>query len=63
MMLSCFQAAGKLYAIPGLGKYTVFVSTREQVNEVASAPIDQLSFNAAIDEVRIEAQVMTKLQH
>ena len=46
------QAQGKLFAIPALGKYTVFVSTSEQVEEVFRAPIMQLSFNAAIDEVR-----------
>ena len=29
----------------------MFLSTREQIDEVSKAPIDQLSFNAAIDEV------------
>ncbi|KAL8962961.1 MAG: hypothetical protein Q9193_000718 [Seirophora villosa] len=44
------QASGKLFTIPAIGKYVVFVSTKEQVEEASSAPIDQLSFNEAIDE-------------
>ncbi|KAI4116607.1 MAG: hypothetical protein LQ345_003013 [Seirophora villosa] len=44
------QARGKLFTIPAIGKYVVFVSTKKQVEEASSAPIDQLSFNEAIDE-------------
>lgn len=44
------QACGKLFSVPAVGKYVVFVSTREQIDELSKAPIDQLSFNAAIDE-------------
>ena len=44
------QACGKLFSIPAMGKYVVFLSTREQIDEASKAPIDQLSFNAAIDE-------------
>lgn len=46
------QARGKLFTIPAIGKYVVFVSSKEQVEEASSAPMDQLSFNEAIDEVR-----------
>lgn len=49
------QARGKLFTIPAIGKYVVFVSTKKQVEEASSAPIDQLSFNEAIDEVRTHA--------
>lgn len=45
------QAGGKLFAIPALDKYHIFVSSREQIEEVANAPITQLSFSAAVDEV------------
>ena len=45
------QVCGKLFSIPAMGKYVVFLSTREQIDEASKAPIDQLSFNAAIDEV------------
>ncbi|KAL9015325.1 MAG: hypothetical protein Q9173_000053 [Seirophora scorigena] len=41
---------GNLFSIPAVRKYVVFLSTPEQVDEVSKAPIDQLSFNAAIDE-------------
>ncbi|KAL8658029.1 MAG: hypothetical protein Q9226_001338 [Calogaya cf. arnoldii] len=44
------KARGKLFAVPALNKYTICVTSREQVEEVSNAPIDQLSFNAAIDE-------------
>jgi hypothetical protein len=37
--------------VPALGKYKVCVATSEQVEEINNAPIDHLSFNAAIDEV------------
>ena len=50
-MNSNSQACGKLFSVPAVGKYVVFLSTREQVEEASKAPIDQLSFNAAIDEV------------
>ena len=46
------QARGKLFSVPAVGKYVVFLSTRDQIDQVSKAPIDQLSFNAAIDEVR-----------
>ncbi len=39
-----------------MGKYVVFLSTREQIEEASKAPIDQLSFNAAIDEVCLAAR-------
>ncbi|KAL8980437.1 MAG: hypothetical protein Q9205_004478 [Flavoplaca limonia] len=44
------KAGGGLFAVPALNKYTVFATSREQVEEVSNAPINQLSFNAAIDE-------------
>ncbi|KAM0803173.1 cytochrome P450, partial [Usnea florida] len=44
------QARGKLFSVPAVGKYVVFLSTRDQIDQVSKAPIDQLSFNAAIDE-------------
>ncbi|KAL9608748.1 MAG: hypothetical protein Q9167_006420 [Letrouitia subvulpina] len=47
---SALQHRGKLFSIPAVGKYVVFLSTQEQVDEASRAPIDQLSFNAAIDE-------------
>ena len=40
-----------MFAIPALDKYHVFVSDPSQINEVADAPLTQLSFNAAIEEV------------
>jgi len=48
------QARGRLYAVPAIDKYQVFASTREQINEVANAPIENLSFNAAVDEVSFD---------
>lgn len=40
-----------MFAIPALDQYHVFVSDPEQISEVSDAPLTQLSFNAAIDEV------------
>ena len=45
------RANKKIFAIPSLNKYHVFVSDPDQIHEVSKAPLTQLSFNAAIDEV------------
>jgi hypothetical protein len=39
--------------VPALGKYKFCVTTSEHVKEINDAPIDHLSFNAAVDEVSL----------
>jgi hypothetical protein len=39
--------------VPSLNRYKVLVSSSQHLKEINDAPIDQLSFNAAIDEVSL----------